>query len=35
MIDLETFDVESWLEWKGPQFTPGAAQAGVAGAQPA
>jgi catechol 2,3-dioxygenase-like lactoylglutathione lyase family enzyme len=34
-LDLETFDVEAWLDWKGPEFKPHAAQAGVAGAQPA
>jgi catechol 2,3-dioxygenase-like lactoylglutathione lyase family enzyme len=34
-IDLDTFDVEAWLEWKGPEFKPHAAQAGVARAQPA
>jgi catechol 2,3-dioxygenase-like lactoylglutathione lyase family enzyme len=34
-IDLETFDVAAWLEWKGPEFEPAAAQAGIAGIQPA
>lgn len=34
-VDLETFDLDPWLEWKGPAFKPAAAQAGVAGAQPA
>jgi catechol 2,3-dioxygenase-like lactoylglutathione lyase family enzyme len=33
-IDIETFDVEAWLDWKGPEFKPHAAQAGVAGARP-
>jgi catechol-2,3-dioxygenase len=32
-MDVETFDVEAWLEWKGPQFKPDAAQAGIAGAR--
>lgn len=34
-VDLETFDLDPWLEWKGPAFKPAAAQAGVAGVQPA
>jgi catechol 2,3-dioxygenase-like lactoylglutathione lyase family enzyme len=34
-IDVETFDIDAWLEWKGPEFKPHAAQACVAGAQPA
>jgi catechol 2,3-dioxygenase-like lactoylglutathione lyase family enzyme len=31
-IDLEDFDVDAWLEWKGPAFKPNAAPASVAGA---
>jgi catechol 2,3-dioxygenase-like lactoylglutathione lyase family enzyme len=34
-IDLDTFDIDAWLEWKGPAFKPHAAQACVAGARPA
>jgi catechol 2,3-dioxygenase-like lactoylglutathione lyase family enzyme len=34
-MDVETFDIDAWLEWKGPEFKPHAAQACVAGAQPA
>lgn len=30
-IDLEAFDVDAWLEWKGPAFKPDAAPASVAG----
>ncbi len=26
-IDIETFDVEAWLDWKGPQFTTDAVEA--------
>jgi hypothetical protein len=33
-MDVDTFDVDAWLEWKGPEFKPHVAQAGVAGAQP-
>jgi catechol-2,3-dioxygenase len=33
-MDVDTFDVDAWLEWKGPEFKPHAAQASVAGAQP-
>lgn len=29
-IDLETFDIDAWLEMKGAQFKPGAARAGTA-----
>jgi catechol 2,3-dioxygenase-like lactoylglutathione lyase family enzyme len=34
-MDLDSFDIDAWLEWKGPQFKPHAAQACVAGARPA
>jgi len=34
-MDIDRFDVEAFLEWKGPEFKPHAAQAGVAGARPA
>lgn len=34
-IDLDTFDLEAWLAWKGPAFKPHAAEAGVAGVQTA
>ena len=30
LIDLETFDIDSWLDWKGPEFKPGAPAAGTA-----
>jgi catechol 2,3-dioxygenase-like lactoylglutathione lyase family enzyme len=28
-IDLETLDIDAWLEWKGPEFLPGAPRARV------
>ena len=33
-VDFDEFDIEAWLEWKGPEFKWYARQAGVAGAQP-
>jgi catechol 2,3-dioxygenase len=29
-IDLDTFDIDAWLDWKGPEFRPRAAAARVA-----
>jgi len=33
-IDLDTFDIAAWLQWKGPEFEPDAPSAGVAATYP-